>query len=311
VVSVINQLIPVYRKIIWNSGDLGIGTVGDGNKEKSDDFALLQLFCSQHTDTCGIYFSGDGMAEEWFNMTSTSSQNFINTFIPYVLITGDHTDLHGISPYGVGMPGSIFDHDPAPPFPDTLVSYGGCPINAFDVIEPVAPSVREMAYEGNADSPAVISCTMINGEENPVRIVLSGFSFHYIRDDRPAGILDRVHHLTDIVRFLGNPQDDPTPLVPRLKFTNHLAQNYPNPFNPVTTIKYSIKERAHVSLKVYNVAGQLVKTLVNEEQVPRIDGYTVTWDSRNNSGQEVASGVYFYRLVTKGFTKCKKLIVLK
>ncbi|NIM19181.1 MAG: T9SS type A sorting domain-containing protein [Candidatus Latescibacteria bacterium] len=93
--------------------------------------------------------------------------------------------------------------------------------------------------------------------------------------------------------------------------TTYLAQNYPNPFKPSTTIEYSIKERAHVSLKIYNAAGQLVKTLVSGEQIPRSDGHTVHWNGRSNSGNPVPSGVYFYRLVTKGFTQTKKLIVLK
>jgi hypothetical protein len=88
-----------------------------------------------------------------------------------------------------------------------------------------------------------------------------------------------------------------------------LHQNYPNPFNPKTTIKYSIKERSHVSVKIYNVLGQLVKTLVNEEKIPGV--YVKQWDSRNNAGNPVASGVYFYRLVAKDFVQTKKLVVLK
>jgi flagellar hook assembly protein FlgD len=93
-------------------------------------------------------------------------------------------------------------------------------------------------------------------------------------------------------------------------YRNALAQNYPNPFNPVTTIKYTIKEQTHVSLMVYNVAGQLVRTLVNEVQSP--DGVKpVEWRGLNNNGQAVASGVYFYKFMTKDFTKTKKMVLLK
>lgn len=88
-----------------------------------------------------------------------------------------------------------------------------------------------------------------------------------------------------------------------------LFQNYPNPFNSNTTISYSIKDREHVSLKIYNVAGKLVKTLVNEEKVPGI--YTIQWNSESNAGDPVASGVYFYRMVTMNFSQTKKLVVLK
>jgi hypothetical protein len=95
----------------------------------------------------------------------------------------------------------------------------------------------------------------------------------------------------------------------KIQYTNELFQNYPNPFNPNTTIKYSIKDRANVSLKIYNVAGQLVRTLLNEEKMPGI--YTIQWNGEGNAGDPVASGVYFYRMATKDFIQTHKLIVLK
>ncbi|MCK4774745.1 MAG: T9SS type A sorting domain-containing protein, partial [Candidatus Krumholzibacteria bacterium] len=83
------------------------------------------------------------------------------------------------------------------------------------------------------------------------------------------------------------------------------------PFNPTTTIRYSIAERGRVTLRVYNVAGQLVKTLVEEEQSPETASRAVTWDGRNQAGHAVSSGVYFYKLAAKGFNKTKKMILLK
>jgi hypothetical protein len=312
------QLIDKYRKIIWNSGNLNSGTVGDGiSPEKNDDFGHLYTFLTEHTNTlgAGIYFSGDDMAEEWENL-GASAQTFINTYIPHTLLFSDQNELHGTVPNGIGMPGghNIFVHPP----PDTIHIYGGCPgINDFDVISPTPPSTLEMAYDGEVDNPAVIAHATINPDSIPVKVVLSGFSFHYIRDDRPGTgppnliVPDRTHHLTDIIRWLGNILDDPTPVDPTPQFANRLDQNYPNPFNPSTTIKYSIKERAHVTLKVYNVAGQLVKTLVDEQQIPRSDGFSVRWNGRSNSGNPVSSGVYFYKLVTKNFTQTKKMVLLK
>ncbi|MEE9271360.1 MAG: T9SS type A sorting domain-containing protein, partial [Candidatus Krumholzibacteria bacterium] len=95
------------------------------------------------------------------------------------------------------------------------------------------------------------------------------------------------------------------------QFVNRLEANYPNPFNPVTRIRYSIRERGHVSLRIYNAAGQLVRTLVNEVQTPRPDGFEATWEGRNNAGQTVSSGVYFYKMATKDFTQTKKMVLLK
>jgi hypothetical protein len=312
-----NQLINIYRKILWNSGDLSTATVGDGtgSPEKSDDYGMLFFFLDQHTNTtsAGVYFSGDDLAQELAILGGASASNFRDVYMPHVLVTGDHTTAHGISPIAVGTNAGIFDHG-APTEEDTIVAYGGCPIiNDFDQIQPIGSSNLEMTYSGSPLSTdgAVISFDSTNALGNPVRVVLSGFSFHYIRDDRPAGIPDRADHLTDIIEFLGNILDDPVGTRPVNKLVYDLRQNYPNPFNPSTRIEYRIKERAHVTLKIYNVAGQLVKTLVNEQQNPRVEAYTVQWRGRNDAGMPVSSGVYFYKLVANNFTQTKKMVLLK
>ncbi len=88
-----------------------------------------------------------------------------------------------------------------------------------------------------------------------------------------------------------------------------LSQNYPNPFNPVTTIGYSVAEKADVRLSIYDVAGRRVRTLISETQLP--GGYSVVWDGRNDRGTVVAAGVYFYRLTAGGNTGVRKMIVLR
>lgn len=90
-----------------------------------------------------------------------------------------------------------------------------------------------------------------------------------------------------------------------------LRQNYPNPFNPVTTIRYSISKKGYVSLKIYDVSGLLVKTLVGETQSPRSTGYSVTWDGRNDDGNPVTSGIYFCKMATTNFSQTRKMIILK
>ena len=88
-----------------------------------------------------------------------------------------------------------------------------------------------------------------------------------------------------------------------------LHQNYPNPFNPVTTIQYDIPKETHVNLIVYDILGREVKTLLNQKEQP---GYkSIRWNGRNNAGQKVSAGLYFYRLETTGFVKVHKMILLK
>ena len=89
-----------------------------------------------------------------------------------------------------------------------------------------------------------------------------------------------------------------------------LANNYPNPFNPATTIKYALPTAADVELTVYNVAGQVVRTLVAEHQ--NAGHYAVEWDATNDSGHSLSSGMYFYRLAAGGeFLETKKMLLLK
>jgi hypothetical protein len=88
-----------------------------------------------------------------------------------------------------------------------------------------------------------------------------------------------------------------------------LAQNYPNPFNAQTTIEYTVSRPGHVSLKVFNATGQLVRTLVDDHR--SINRYAVTWDGTDRSGRPVASGIYFYQLKTADFVESKKMSLLK
>jgi hypothetical protein len=85
-----------------------------------------------------------------------------------------------------------------------------------------------------------------------------------------------------------------------------LGQNYPNPFNPNTNIQYSIGNRQFVSLKVYNLLGNEVATLINKEQ--QAGTYNVPFTMSNLN---LSSGTYFYRLQAGNFVETKKMILLK
>ena len=86
--------------------------------------------------------------------------------------------------------------------------------------------------------------------------------------------------------------------------TNELKQNYPNPFNPKTTINYSVKSTGLVTLKVYDILGNEVASIVNERKEP--GDYSVTFNATN-----LPSGIYVYRLTTNDLVQSKKLIVMK
>jgi spore coat protein CotH len=116
---------------------------------------------------------------------------------------------------------------------------------------------------------------------------------------------------------------NPTPEAPNI-FTsadeNNISQacynligNYPNPFNPTTTIKFALKEVSDVSIKIYNIKGAVVRTLVDGEMNAKY--HEVIWDGKDNTGKQVGSGLYFYKMVSEGnsgrYTSTKKMVLLK
>jgi hypothetical protein len=309
ITDVAAQLADCYSRIIWASGDLRRGAITDGTgSAKADDAALLLAFLDELSESGGVYFSGDHLAEEWNGLAGTLALG--GAYIPHTLVGADHGAVGlGLSPRVIGEPASCFDHVTGP---DSIFVAGGCPPQRrFDVLAAVGPSTQEMRYDGGGpgNNGAVIANSTVNGNSATVGVVLSGFSFDAIRDDVADGSVARHEHLRDILDWLGDAPPDPTNAGPGAH-SYALAQNVPNPFNPVTTIEYSLASPGRVTLRIYNVAGQLIRTLVGDEQRPA--GFSnARWDGRNDAGTAVASGVYFYRLIAGSFVETRKMVLLK
>ena len=91
-----------------------------------------------------------------------------------------------------------------------------------------------------------------------------------------------------------------------VEIPNHysLSQNYPNPFNPVTTIKYGIPKTSNVLIRIYDVLGNEVLTIINEKKSPGV--YSESFNASN-----LSSGVYFYKIEAGSFTDVKKMVLIK
>ena len=88
-----------------------------------------------------------------------------------------------------------------------------------------------------------------------------------------------------------------------------LHENYPNPFNPTTTLRFDLPEVSDITLTIYNMLGQKVRTF--DYQNTSAGYHSVTWDATNDLGQQVGAGVYLYQLQTKDFVKTRKMVLLK
>ena len=138
-------------------------------------------------------------------------------------------------------------------------------------------------YSYNAGLPYVNTFTVCSSESHPNRLFVTTYGGGIYTADQ--SVSDVANQNVDIKLF-------------------SLAQNYPNPFNPSTKIEYRIPKTGMVSIKVYNILGKEVVTLVNEEKPSGL--YTINFNAGN-----LPSGIYFYTLKAGSFTETKKLILLK
>ena len=101
-------------------------------------------------------------------------------------------------------------------------------------------------------------------------------------------------------------QDNTTKQIPT---SYELFQNYPNPFNPTTQIEYQITSAGHVEVQVFNINGELIKTLTNAEL--SAGKYSVCWNGKDKNNNSVASGIYIYRVMSGNSILSKKMLLLK
>ena len=152
---------------------------------------------------------------------------------------------------------------------------------------------------------AVINGTAVSGGGSVVRLtftVLREFEDN-ARFEIGDGIVFDHKQLSNPVVTMGVLEVQSTPT----EFA--LLQNFPNPFNPETTIKYNLAESADVHLQIYNVVGQVVRTLVAERQ--SAGRYQVRWNGTDDRGMAVSSGIYFYHVSAGKFQDVRKLMLLK
>jgi hypothetical protein len=201
---------------------------------------------------------------------------------------------------------------------------GGCPgLSAFDVVAPFAgiPGVEVVADYVRSDlttAPAGVAytnlewgCQTVNlgfGLESMMDGVVNGGSSNYTPEGYyHTGLADRVNLIGNVMEYFGLP---PGTGVEGGGLKNTLSLAYPNPSNPMTKITYSVREAGHVVIEIYNVAGKVVRTLLDAGLEAGATGQIV-WDGTADGGSTCASGVYFCRMTAPGFGAVRKLVMLR
>lgn len=130
-----------------------------------------------------------------------------------------------------------------------------------------------------------------------------------LNESNKKTILEIVEVLLNDGQITANYDQPPLLFNPTVPQNTELFQNYPNPFNPETTIKYQLKESDRVTLKIFDLLGKEVTTLLAEVQ--EAGRYAISWNGADFSGRQVATGVYFYRLETANYQATKKLLLIR
>jgi hypothetical protein len=220
--------------------------------------------------------------------------------------------------YGVGYVGdsnsTIFDGVAFSVFGSANI------LGTNSTISPYAGGTAEMYLTGEMPTQPKLGTNGV-AYADTYRVVFNtfGFEFLHVGDDRQVvGIYNADTLMQRVLDFFrpGMVTDVPEGVTPNIVPDDFaLEQNYPNPFNPSTKIQYtitgngSLKEPVATRLVIYNIIGREVKTLVDEVQLPGT--YTVEWDGRAAGGNQVATGIYLYRLEAGEKTATKKMVLLK
>ena len=152
---------------------------------------------------------------------------------------------------------------------------------------------------------AIVNGSEVSGDGDIVRLV-----FRVLRDFEDNARFEIANGLVFDPSQLANPLTGGVLDIQTTPTEFALLQNFPNPFNPETTIGYELAESADVTLQIYNVVGQVVRTLMVAEP-QSVGRYQVRWDGMDDRGMPVSSGIYFYQISAGKFQDVRKLMLLK
>jgi len=303
-----------YETVVFDSGDLSSYTVSEGthHSDKSNDAQLLVDWMKVTEHKVGLLMMGDQIASDLAGSPTAVAVELFSTLCGSTLESGSYLDMTGgvgaggiVSPMITGVPGGPFDGL-------DYFAFGGCPyINDFDVLEATGPGQHALQYPdyGGQQYYAGIYTDQVNYASEPLRTCWIGHSYQYIRNTS-MGTLARAELYVDAWDLFENGVNhDIGRCDAEVPVATSLSDNFPNPFNPVTRVKFSLKEKGHVKMRIYDVSGRLVRMLVDE--VREAGSYEAVWDGTNDEGRSTASGIYFCRMEAADYERTLKMVLLR
>ncbi len=309
------ETLDAYSTLLYTCGTLSAMTMSNGDDDKAKDAEVLGNWFQLGNKN--MYAVGDGLVTDLMN-----SGGFCVTMAEtWMGVNLDGPDIYpGIGNQATPLAQRILVDGENPVFTtaNNWIVYGGCPvINTFDAIRPKDGAERLAEFlnsAGVSEFPYSAATLNINDTYNS-RVITMPHSFKDIHTNPNAAkavgsLPGRVQVLKDILDYFGVPihlgTATPAPDADVVVFS---TKNYPNPFNPTTKIEFTMPKAGHLSLKIYNVRGELVRTLVDE--VVEAGNDFRMWDGTNSKGANMSSGVYFYEARTDSDVKVHKMALVK
>ncbi len=308
-----------YHVITWDSGNLPTYTITNALPEdKTFDTDLLDDWLINSSHDTHLWAMGCEIGNDLGNSDGFLGTNLgalllfdgqyiddvTGETVPMVNATHPSLEVGGLAPY--------FWVD------------GGCPtVENFSVVE-ANGAHAQISHQWDDDGGTTAVAGIFNldpdgdgttessaGYDN--RTLYNPFSYYQVWD-AGFGVAQGFDYsrqmVGDVLVSLFNFGPNTTPdSSGELPAATALVGNFPNPFNPKTTIRFALSSAEAVQLNVYDLTGRVVKTLVNGPM--SADHHEVVWDGKNGSGDRVASGVYFYKLVAGDYSATEKMLLLK
>ncbi len=295
-----------YTDMLYACGSYLVFTLM--NQPGADDTNLLnQWFALGGRD---LFMTGDNLASDLYASTATN-RGFLETRMGLVWNDRDVRDnIAGqMAPLVVSVAGN-----PVFTTVGSWVAYGGCiGVNTFDNVVASAGAVRlaQFASPGGLTTPYPYAAATLNISPGNNRVVSLDHDLTFVWDPRksPSPLPARAILLSNVLDFFGvsnDPGNTTGADVPAKRFG---VECRPNPFNPRLTISYTLKGPGNVVMKVYNVRGELVKTLL-DARVAETTG-AVVWDGTNEQGGSAGSGVYFVETRSGGEVDVRKATLVR
>lgn len=297
-----------YTDLVYTAGDLGSGTLA----QRDDPYGDVQLLATWLTlGGRDAFMAGDDLASA-LAVAGSDGAGFVAGWMGLDLVASNLRPLidNQVTPRIVAEAGGPLN------LTGSWIAYGGClNINSFDAVHPLGNAqllAQFTAPSGQPDRYTYAAATLATDAVSGSRVISLPYDLGFVYSDpqviyKPAGANARTSLLRDVGIHLGFIA--PVSAVPDAGAVAVFGtRHWPNPFNPRVTIECAIARPGRLTVKVFDVRGQLVRTVLDEH----VDqGVALSWDGRNDQGAQAASGAYFYEARMHGEVQVGRMLLMK